>query len=320
MPDGEPLAQIPLANQSITLEGGATTTAPPIPGFALTNSYGGVIATNFPPAVPRITTDLAEITVQVPDIATTGDLDGSGKIKSNGRDDVLSLQLDLDGLATVAAGLPPAGLNFDIINTTGIVVGASLDIIDVDAGPVLGVTQDFELIPTLMATLEFSKSIFIEGMSGLQSSWTGAWSDLPSFSIIDTTVFSPTYWVDVVLKNNFGLDLGLVGTLDVLKLEAAAVIGGLDVLQFGPLSLNGLLGLGNELFATEKLDISISNDEFILGGFNRIAGREFTISSFVGNSGNPNNPTVVPEPGLIWLFVLGLIGLIANKKTLQTKP
>ncbi|WP_214660487.1 PEP-CTERM sorting domain-containing protein [sulfur-oxidizing endosymbiont of Gigantopelta aegis] len=307
LPGDAPLAEVPLANQSLTLEGGATTTPVPIVGYALTNSYGGVITTSFPPGVPRITTDLAEIEIQVPNIETNGTLNGAGEIKSGGRDDLLSLQLDLDGMATVMAGLPPTGLNLDLINVGGIKIGASIDIIDVDAGPVLGLTQDFEIFPTLMTKLEFSDSILIDGMIGLQDSWTGLWSDMPEFSLLETTTFSPTYWIDVILNNDFGLDLGLVGTLDVLKLEAAAIIAGAEIFQFGPQSLNGLLGLGNELFSTDKLNFSIAKDRFTLSGFNQIAGKQFTIS------------INVPEPGMLGIFAFGLIALgFTRPKTKQS--
>ncbi len=305
LPGDEPLAQIPLANQSLTLEGGATTTAPPIVGYALTDSYGVTLTTSFPPAVPRITTDLAEISIQVPNVETSGVLNSAGAIKSGGRDDLLSLQLDLDGAATVMAGLPPAGLNLDIISTPLISIGTSIDLIDVDMGPVLGVTQDFELSPSLMTSLEFSKGIFIDGMTGLQNSWTGLWADIPEFSLLETTTFTPTYWVDVILNNDFGLDLGLRGTLDVLKMEASAVVSGVELIQFGPLSLNSLLGLDNTLFDTDKLNFSISKDEFRLSGFNPIRGAQFTIAT-------------VSEPGILMIFSFGLIAVgFARRKTSQ---
>lgn len=310
LPGDEPLAEIPLANQSLTLEGGFTTTIPPAPGFTLSNSYGAALATSFPPAVPNISVDMAEIEVQVPNIATTGELDADGNIKSEGRDDLLSLQLDLDGIASVVAGTPLVGVNFDLISTPAITVGVEIDLIDVDAGPVLGITQDFELFPTLMTSLAFSSSIFIDGMTGLQDSWTGLWDELPSFTLLETTTFSPTYFTNVMIKNDFGLDLGLTGTLDVLKIEAAAIVGGLEVLQFGPLSLNGLLGLGNTLFETDKIGFSIAENEFQLTGFNQVIGNNFTIDvSQIFIPGPGLGPTVIPEPNILWVFASGLIAL-----------
>jgi hypothetical protein len=252
LPGDKPLVTIPLANQSLTLKAGATISDPPVPGLEVTDTFGNEIFSTFPEG-PAIKTDLAKITVEMPNIGTGGALDGDGLIKSTGRDDLIKLALDLDGIATVAAGSTPLGASFDLIKTPNITFGATVDAIDVDAGPTLGITQDFEIIPTLMATLKFSNSILIDGMVGLQNSWTGAWSDLPDFSLFDTTVFSPTYFVDVVLNSDFGLDLGLSGTIDVMKLQAKATVEGFDLFKFGPLSLNGLLGMGNNLFETDKL-------------------------------------------------------------------
>jgi len=148
-----------------------------------------------------------------------------------------------------------------------------------------------------MVDLAFSNPIQIAGMLGMQTSWTGKWADLPDFSLLETTTFTPTYWIDAMLTNNFGIDLGLVGTLDVLKLGATASVLGVDLLNIGPLSLNGLLGLGNNLFETDKLDIPIFGKEFGFGGFNRIAGNAFTIG------------VRVPEPGTIGMLLIGLVAM-----------
>lgn len=304
LPGDEPLAEIPLANQSITLSGGLTTTAPPAPVFEVSTSIPGVEFSSAP-GIPAVTTDLAEITVNVPNIATDGELD-NGQITSAGRDDLLELQLDLDGLAVVATSgsLPPAGVTLDFVAGE-----VHIDIIDVDMGPTLGLTQDFELFPTLMTTVEFSNSILINGIAGLQDSWTGAWADLPDFSLFDTTVFSPTYWVDVILENDFGLDLGLSGTLDVLKIQAD-----LGPLTIGPISLNSLLGLPNSLFETDKIGFSVAKDQFRLSGFNQIAGNSFTIDVLNGQTPFADNPTSVPEPSTLWLIALGLIPIIFTKR------
>jgi hypothetical protein len=294
LPGDKPLAKVGILNQALTLEG---VVAPP--GVKLTGPGGLTIASTVPPG-PSVSVDLAQIKVEIPDIATSGGKTGANVISSDGRDDLLSLQLDLDGAATIFGGLPPAGLNTTLVDAGGIKIEASLDLIDVDAGPVLGITQDFELEPTLMVDLAFSNPIQIAGMLDPQTSWTGIWADLPDFSLLDTTTFSPTYWLDAMLTNDMGIDLGLVGTLDVLKLGATASVAGVKALDIGPVSLNGVLGLGNSLFETDKFGFSVYDDEFSLGGFNRIAGNAFTIN--VG-------PGVVPEPSAIGLLLVGLFAL-----------
>ena len=292
LPGGNSFAEVPILNQSLTLEGGATI-APPVVGFKLTGPLGITLATSLPPT-PSLSVDLAEVTVQVPDIATNGTQSGD-KLNSSGRDDLLSLQLDLDGAASLFGGLPPVGINFDLIDTPIFKVGASLDLIDVDAGPVLGVTQDFELIPTLMATLAFSNPVEIMGIAGLQSTWTGLWDKLPEFAIFDDTTVTPTFWLDAMLRNTLGLDLGLVGTLDLLKLGATGSIGGLDILGFGPISLNNLLGIDNTLFETPKVGFDVANFNFGLGGFNPVAGNSFTLLAI----------QAIPSPGTLLLVLFG---------------
>ena len=260
--------------------------------------------------MPEATIDLAELTVFVPDIATTGT--GSGvPVTSSGRDDLLSLQLDLDAAATLFRGLPPVGLKLTPIDTGPFKLQVSFDLIDVDAGPVLGLTQDFEFTPTLMASIEFSNPVQIAGSPGQQNSWTGKWSELPQFAIADTTTFTPTFWLDALLKNDMGLDLGLVGTLDLLKLGATGSVGGVDLLDFNPLSLNNLLGIGNELFKTPKVGFSVYDTTFGLGGFNRVAGTPFTLSigDQLPGSGTAGDAQV-PEPDTIALLLAGLLAAL----------
>lgn len=305
LPGGEPLAKVSLANQSLTLEGGATI-APPAVGFKLTGPGGLTLASTLPPT-PAVSVDLAEIEMQIPDIATSGTKSSPTAITSSGRDDFLSAQLDLDGAATLFGGLPPAGVNATLIDAAGFKVEASLDLIDVDAGPVLGITQGFELVPTLMVDLAFSNPVQIAGMLGLQTSWTGEWADLPDFSLLETTTFTPTFWIDAMLRNDFGIDLGLIGTLDVLKLGATASAAGISLLDIGPISLNGLLGLGNTLFETDKLDFSVFANEFGLGGFERIVGNAFTIG------------VRVPAPGTIGMLLIGLFAMgIARRRRYES--
>jgi hypothetical protein len=306
LPGGKPLAEVPIANQTLTLEGGVTTTKPPVVGFNLNGPGGVTLITTLPPGVPTVTASLAEVTTTVPNIATAGSA-SAAPVTSSGRSDLLSVQIDLDALAAARGLMPPTGVGFDLINTGPFTLSASVDLIDADAGPVLGVTQAFEFKPTLMTTIRFSRPLQIGGLQGLQDSWTGEWSDLPQFAIDGTTTFSPTFWLDGVLSTDIGLDLGLVGTMDLLKLGATASVGGVDVLNFSSLSLNDLLEIDSTLFETPKVSFSVYGDTFDLEGFGAIAGQSFTIA--------------VPEPSTYAMLLLGLgvLGATARRRARERR-
>jgi hypothetical protein len=326
LPGGNPLAEVPILNQTLTLKGAATA-APPTVGFKLTGPGGVTLASTVPPT-PAITVDLAEVTASVPDISTSGTKSpGQNLIKSNGRSDFLTAKLDLDGAATLFGGLPPAGVELDLVDAGAFKLSAKVDLIDAKAGPVIGLTQNFELKPTLMANLLFSNPVHIAGMSGLQSSWTGIWDNLPQLSILQNTTVTPTFWTDALLKNNLGLDLGLTGTLDILKLGATASVAGIDVANIGPISLNSLLGIGNTLFNTPKVGFSVFNNQFNLKGFNHISSNPFTLSLASSTPTPPQGPgqgpspvpgpgpTVgVPEPSSVWLLLVGLTLMVVTRK------
>lgn len=281
-----PLAEVKLANQELTLEGALDATG--VPGFKLTTSQF-TLADTTPPS-PDISVDLASIEFKLPEIVTSGGVQGD-VLRSGGRDDFLSPRIDIDGVATMA-GFPPLGINLNLIDSGGFKVGASLDALDIDAGPDIGITQDFELKPTLMARLDFSNPILIEGLNGLQDFWEGRWDILPDFALVNTTTVTPTFWIEAMLTNSMGIDLGLTGTMDILKLSFGASAGSIDLISTNPISLNNLLGLGNELFSTDKWRFNVANTTFPLGGFSPVTANAFTLA--------------VPEPRILLLLLAGI--------------
>lgn len=285
-----PLAKVDLLNQELTLKGALSPEG--VPGFQLSTSQFTLVNT-IPPG-PAVSVDLASIEFKIPDIATSGGLQGD-TINSSGRDDVIQARLDLDGVAAMG-GFPPAGYGLELIDSGGFKVEAQLDALDIDAGPDIGITQDFELQPTLMARLNFSNAVFIDGFIGPQTFWQGEWNMLPNIAWLQTTTVSPTFWLDAMLTNTLGIDLGLTGTMDILKFDFTASVGGIDFIDTSPISLNSLLGLGNNLFSTDKLQFPVYSTPFMLGGFNPIETAAFTIQ--VASS--------VPLPGTLPLLAIGL--------------
>ena len=294
-----PLAEISLANQTLTLQAAVDATG--TPGFKLTSSQFTFVDTT--PPTPDVTIDLASIEFQLPNISTSGGVDGS-KLTSDGREDVIKLRADVDGLAFVtgSGSIPPLGLGLTLIDSGSFKVGMQLDALDIDIGPDIGITQDFELVPTLMAHVAFSKPVMIAGMSGPQTFWDGAWDLLPEIALLETTTITPQFSLMAMLKNSIGIDLGLVGNWDIYKFAFSAEAGGVTILGTSPISLNTLLGLGNTLFSTEKLTFPIWNSgPFALGGFDPIIAQAFTIE--------------VPEPGTLALLLAALgAGALARRR------
>lgn len=307
-PIPNPLAEIAILNQEISLAGTLTPIITPpyiLPGFKVSTALGTIIDSS-PTGTPEVEVDLASIEAQLPDISTRGGLDGD-MIVSSGRDDFISAKIDLDGFATMN-GMPPAGIGLTLVDLPGFKIGAQFDAIDIDAGPDLGITQDFELDPTLMVRIDFSNPIMIQGITNNTFDfWEGRWDMLPSFALSQTTTFTPTFWLDSMLKNTMGIDLGLSGTMDLFKFGAGVEVAGIDLLSIGPISLNDLLGISNELFSTDKLKIPIWSNPFKLGGFNQVTAASFTIDIY-GDSGSIN----VPEPSGIILLITGFVILLRN--------
>jgi len=283
----KPLAEVKLLNQTLTLQAAVDLVAQ-TPGWKLTTSQFTIVDTT--PPTPDVTIDLASIEFKLPNIATSGGLD-AGLIKSSGRDDVIKLRLDVDALAT-GLGIPVLGFGLTLIDEGGFKIGGQFDALDVDIGPDIGITQDFELEPTLMVHLDFSKPVMIAGLSGLQTFWEGEWDLLPEIALLETTSFSPIFWLDATLTNTIGIDLGLVGTMDILKFSFSAEAGPVKILETNPISLNSLLGLGNQLFSTPKLEFPIWDTPFTLAGFEPIHATAFTIT--------------VPTPGTLVLLLAAL--------------
>jgi len=289
----KPLAEVKLANQTLTLQAALDSTL--TPGFKLTTSQFTIVDTT--PPTPDITIDLASIEFKLPNIETSGGVDGA-RLTSSGRDDVIELRLDVDGLAfAVGAGsIPPLGLGFNLLDTGSFKIGMQLDALDIDIGPDVGITQDFELVPTLMAHLDFSSPVMIAGFADPQSFWDGPWHLLPDIALLETTTITPTFSLLAMLTNDIGIDLGLTGNWDVFKFAFNAQAGPVTILQTSPISLNTLLGLGNTMFSTDKLRFPIwDSGAFALEGFDPIVAASFTIT--------------VPEPGTLALLLAPLAAL-----------
>lgn len=313
----QPLADVGILDQTLTLQAVLPSTLAN-PGFKLTTSRGPLIDTT--QGVPGITLDLATVTARLPIIATSGGFDGSS-IVASGRANFLEARLDLDALTLLSGTVPPAGVGITLVDVPPFSIGAQLDLFDIDAGPDVGLVQSFRLDTQLMVRFDFDKTVFfIDTVTDPNvpafrpiTSWEGRWSELPQFGLIDTTTFSPTFWIDATLTNTIDIDLGLVGTLDLLKFSLDASVGQVNLLQTDPISLNSLLGFGNQLFSTPKVTIPVHDLAFALGGFNALVGQPFTI-----RVAGRDDPRGVAAPTTTLIALLGSIALVQLRRRAAT--
>ncbi len=227
---------------------------------------------------------LAEITLNLPQPDTFGGLDAATQtLKSTGQDDLLDLILDLDNIVATAAGVPGLfGSSFDI----PVLGSVGFDIINVAMGPTIDLQQNFELDPTLWVDLVFSKPVDVIGL-GMVTSLSSAWDNLPDMAFgSGETWVTPEFYLSSFLNNETLLDFDLAFMIDLLQIYY----------DFGLLG-SETFGIGNVL--DEAIDLFTSpafyTNRFELEGFNRIAADAFMVR--------------LPEPGTLFLFGLGLIGI-----------
>lgn len=239
---------------------------------------------------------LGGVTVHVPDINATGGVDGN-KLVASGKDDLIKLTADLDGLALAPLGLPGGGVGFN----AGI-LSVSADLIDIDTGPILTVVQNFEYSPSLFVDLLFDNPVLIDGLIGPQTTWSGLWGSLPEIALTtDETLVTPTFSIKGLFTNNTLLGIDGLFQLDILKASFALEAFGLgfDLGELGPLFQ--MLERGN-LFNTPPL----FSNTYALGGFNDVLGESFLIQT----------SRAVPEPATFFLLIFGftLLGFSFSKR------
>jgi hypothetical protein len=233
-------------------------------------------------------TDVGGLTVHLPQIATSGGVTGNS-LTSSGADDLLALDVDIDGLLTLALGLPPLEGSLSIAD----VVELSYNVLDVQFGPVLEVLQDFELRPTLMVDLQFDQPILVAGSATPVTSLTSAWNSLPDIAMLsNTTLATPTFYIANTFTNSLGLGI------DAL-LTVAALSAGYDIV--GP---GGQGSIGPLYALTQRFGIadfpSLYDFTFELGGFSEVNAASFAIR--------------VPEPGTLALLAIALLAASAGRR------
>jgi hypothetical protein len=236
---------------------------------------------------------------------------GSTSLSASGEADVAALTIDLDALITTALGLPPLGGNFaypdpEANENYSLTLGYNL--LDVQAGPVLSLNQDFQLDATLWTTMDFSSPVLVDGQESM--SLTSEWSNLPQLALLDTQAVevTPEFFLETSLTNT--TSLGLYGIFEVKGPEFNASFEGwgldIDLAEFSTGYLYQV--------STETLEFPpLFSRTFDLGGFNTIQGQSFILQA---NGGTYPGGEPIPEPASLLLLGTGLgaLGLVAYRR------
>ena len=96
----------------------------------------------------KLDSELLSVELSIPDVSVTGELTAYNKVTGKGEDEFLRVGIDLDGLITRALSLPPLEAEVSAGPFT-----FGYNILDVEAGPLFQITQDFALTGDLVLDL-----------------------------------------------------------------------------------------------------------------------------------------------------------------------
>lgn len=236
--------------------------------------------------------NIGALTLDYPDLTTSGGLDDGKLTSSNSFDDVIRLDADIDGLLAANGLIPPLGLVFSAgpLSLRG-------DLFDIDLGPTIDLFQDLEITSTLMVQLNFTNDVYLKDADGnitTARTWQGKLSDLPQIALInsgDRIEVTPTYWVESDILNKIGLGFDITAGIDILKAQAFFSI--ISTPEFCLICNDMPIPVGKTYFEPVRFSSDFKQ---------RTTAQSFTLA-------------IVPEPGVFFLFVIGCLAMgIARRR------
>jgi hypothetical protein len=157
-----------------------------------------VIEIPAPSVIPGVNANIATITAHIPQPNATYDGIVGDKLTASGQDDLLDVSLDVDTLVSLGITCPLSGGCFGGLFggavDLGLGFGLSYDLINVEIGPKIDLVQNFELTPTLLVDLQFSRPVMVAGLGEVTSLASEFWENLPAMAFMDgTTDILPTF-------------------------------------------------------------------------------------------------------------------------------
>ncbi|MEM8979346.1 MAG: VPLPA-CTERM sorting domain-containing protein [Pseudomonadota bacterium] len=299
---------------------------------------GVAINTNQLPGFPSgPTVDLASIKAEFPTVAERGAKSGD-TIVANGNDRVLTVSADWDGLLNE---IPAGGVTFPVGNDA-FNASITLEAYDIDTSITVDMYQDLVMTPELNVRLDFDtpvrimERVFVEKLIldpifGIPigkefipewrvavedaTSWTGKWTNIPYMYFGSTTTVTPTFFTEVKMSNQTGLQFGLAGTVSAGRVAASAGVGAPLTGSFGPLVSETLS------IPLDFARIPVFSDTFTVTGFSGVQGTPFEVAvlSQGGFQGpGPVAPPLAPVPLPLgaWMLLsgLGTLGVMRHQR------
>jgi hypothetical protein len=206
-------------------------------------------------------------------VSATGALNGD-LVEGSDEKTLVTASLDIDQMATTAAGLPPLGAG--VAHDFGpIAFDVGYELLDVKAVLELGLRQGFSVASDMMAHLHFSEDVMMDG--AMVQDYTGPIDAIPEITLLSNSVtVEPEFLVSAKLHND--TDLTVTERLPITLLEGHANVSW-DVAGVTGHQNNGFgpVYTANPVSNTDTIEIF--SNSFDLGGFNVIPGESYVLAA-----------------------------------------